>query len=69
MSDLTRKCHESALIGRSPGFARLRKVMVSDLSGANVPLGVEVDPGVPVRRLEVWDRTRAPATLQGRFLY
>ena len=38
------------------GFHRLLKVTVLGIQGANVKLGFEVDPDVPVHRSEVWER-------------
>ncbi len=56
---LTRKATESVVIGGSPGSARLLKVTVLDIRGERVRLGVEVDVGVAVHRLEVWKRIHA----------
>ena len=50
---LLRKDRESVVIGGSDGVHRLLKVTVLGIQGANVKLGFEVDPGVPVRRSEV----------------
>ena len=35
------------------------KVTVLDIHGANVKLGFEVDPDIPVHRAEVWERINA----------
>jgi carbon storage regulator len=56
---LTRKSRESVVVGGADGFHRLLKVTVLDIRGRNVKLGFEVDPDVPVRRSEVWERIRA----------
>jgi carbon storage regulator len=56
---LTRKSHESVVVGGSVGFERLLKVTVLEIDGAKVRLGFEVDKEVPVHRWEVWERIRA----------
>jgi carbon storage regulator len=56
---LSRKSRESVVIGGSDGFHRLLKVTVLGIKGANVKLGFEVDPDVPVHRSEVWERIQA----------
>lgn len=56
---LSRKNQESVVIGGSDGFHRLLKVTVLGIQGANVKLGFEVDPDIPVHRSEVWDRINA----------
>ena len=53
---LSRKNQEAVVIGGSDGFHRLFKVKVLEIRGANVKLGFEVDPDVPVHRAEVWER-------------
>ena len=53
---LSRKTQEAVVIGGADGFHRLFKVKVLEIRGANVKLGFEVDPGVPVHRSEIWDR-------------
>ncbi len=53
---LSRKDHESVVVGGSDGFHRVLKVTVLGIHGTNVKLGFEVDPDVPVRRSEVWER-------------
>ena len=58
---LSRKHKESVVVGGSDGFERLLKVTVLDIRGGSVKLGFEVDAGVPVHRLEVWERIRAGA--------
>lgn len=56
---LSRKNQESVVIGGSDGLHRLLKVTVLGIRGAIVKLGFEVDPDVPVHRLEVWERIQA----------
>lgn len=60
---LSRKSRESVVVGGSDGLHRLLKVTVLDIRGTNVRLGFEVDPGVPVRRSEVWERINAEPTM------
>jgi carbon storage regulator len=62
---LSRKSRESVVVGGSDGFHRLLKVTVLDVRGGRVRLGFEVDPGVPVHRLEVWERIRAGSLTTG----
>jgi carbon storage regulator CsrA len=56
---LTRRSQEAVVIGGSAGFERLFKVIVLEIERGNVKLGFEVDPEVPVHRLEVWERIRS----------
>ena len=58
---LSRKNQEAVVIGGSDGFHRLFRVKVLEIRGANVKLGIEVDPDVPVYRSEVWERVRSVA--------
>jgi len=58
---LSRKNQESVMVGGADGFERLLKVTVLEIRGGIVRLGFEVDAGVPVHRLEVWERIRASA--------
>ena len=53
---LSRKSRQSVVVGGAGGFDRLLKVTVLAIKGANVKLGFEVDPDVPVHRSEIWDR-------------
>jgi carbon storage regulator len=55
---LSRKNQESVVVGGSDGFERLLKITVVEIRGSRVRLGFEVDAGVPVHRLEVWERIR-----------
>ena len=66
---LSRRSRESVVIGGDDGFHRLLKVTVLDIQGTDVKLGFEVDPGLPVRRSEVWEPIRAsgqPLGVRGR---
>ena len=56
---LSRKNHESVVVGGDNGFHRLLKVTVLGIQGTNVKLGFEVDPDVPRHRSEVWEQTNA----------
>ena len=56
MLALSRKSRESVVVGGADGFHRLLKVTVLGIKAANVKLGFEVDPDVPVHRSEVWER-------------
>ena len=56
---LTRKSQESVVVGGSGGFERLLKVTVLDIQRGKVRLGFEVDKGVPVHRVEVWEQIHA----------
>ena len=56
---LSRKNQESVVVGRAGGFERLLKVKVLEISGERVKLGFDVDPEIPVHRLEVWERILA----------
>ena len=60
---LSRKHKESVMVGGADGFEHLLKVTVVEIRGGIVKLGFEVDAGVPVHRLEVWERIRAGAGL------
>ena len=53
---LSRKIQESVVVGGSNRFQRLLKVKVLEIRGEKVKLGFDVDPDVPVHRLEVWER-------------
>jgi carbon storage regulator CsrA len=58
---LSRRNHESVVVGGAGGFDRLLKVKVLEISGNKVSLGFEIDPAVPVQREEIWRRIRAAA--------
>ena len=58
---LSRKSHESVVIGGSGGCERMFKVTVVSIDGGRVRLGFDVDADVPVHREEVWERIRAAA--------
>ena len=60
---LSRKDHESVVVGGSDGFHRVLKVTVLGIHGTNVKLGFEVDPDVPVYRSEVWERVHSDAQI------
>ncbi len=56
---LSRKNHESVVVGGSDGFQRLLKVTVLEIGRGKVRLGFEVDAEVPVHRWELWERIHA----------
>jgi carbon storage regulator CsrA len=56
---LSRKNREAVVVGGADGFHRMLKVTVLEVKGRTVRLGFEVDPEVPVHRLEVWERIHA----------
>jgi carbon storage regulator len=56
---LSRKSHESVVVGAADGLHRLLKVTVIAIKGKQVKLGFEVDEDVPVHRSEVWERLQA----------
>ena len=56
---LTRKSQQAVVVGGSRGLERLLKVTVLQIDRGKVRLRFEVDPEVPVHRLEVWERDRA----------
>ena len=53
---LTRKIQEPVVVRESDRFQRLWKVKVLDIQGKKVKLGFDIDPDVPIHRLEVWER-------------
>jgi len=56
---LSRRSQEAVVVGGLDGFEQMLKVIVLDVRGGKVKLGFELDPGVPVHRLEIWERIRA----------
>ncbi len=60
---LTRKIQESVVVGGSDRFHRILKVKVLEIRGEKVKLGFDIDPDVPVHRLEVWERIYARGEL------
>jgi carbon storage regulator CsrA len=63
---LTRKKRETVVVGGDDGIHRLLKVTVLEIGTGKVKLGFEVDPDVPVHRLEIWERMRAKGELKGQ---
>jgi carbon storage regulator CsrA len=53
---LSRKSKESVVVGGSTGFERILRVTVIEICGKRVRLGFDVEPDVPVHRMEVWER-------------
>jgi len=55
---LSRKSQESVVVGGSGGVEQLLKVTVVEIKNGRVRLGFEAAVGIPVHRLEVWERIR-----------
>ena len=53
---LSRKTSESVLVGEVEGTHWLCKVTVLDIRGAQVKLGFEANPDIPVHRAEIWEK-------------
>jgi len=53
---LTRKNREVVVVGGGGSFPGLLKITVVKIAGGKVTLGFDVDAGIPVHRLEVWER-------------
>ena len=67
---LSRKTLESVVVGGPGGLEQLLKVTVVEIKNGRVRLGFEAAPGIPVHRLEVWERIpRGPPAgcRRGRF--
>jgi carbon storage regulator len=56
---LSRKSHESVVVGHSRRFEQLLKVTVLEIKNDRVRLGFEAPAETPVHRAEVWERIRA----------
>ena len=61
---LSRKSHESVVVGESAELARLLKITVLEITGNRVSLGFEGDADIPVNRLEVWTRRNGAGATQ-----
>jgi carbon storage regulator CsrA len=64
---LSRKIQEAVIVGGGGGFPGLLKVTVLEVSGSNVKLGFELDAGIPVNRLEIWERMCASGEITSRW--
>ncbi len=53
---LSRKNHESVVVGAADGRQGVLKVTVLQITRGRVKLGFEVDAGISVHRSEVWER-------------
>jgi carbon storage regulator CsrA len=62
---LTRKTQESVVVGGTDLFQRILKVKVLEIRGEKVKLGFDIDPDVPVHRLEVWERICGTGPIAG----
>jgi carbon storage regulator CsrA len=53
---LTRKPHQSVVVGKPSDPDHMLKVTVLEIRGSCVKLGFETSEDIPVNRLEVWQR-------------
>jgi carbon storage regulator CsrA len=53
---LSRKQHESIVVGGTVGCGLFVKVIVLEVKNGVVKLGFDASPDVLIHRLEVWDR-------------
>jgi carbon storage regulator CsrA len=63
---LSRKNREAVVVGGGGGFLGLLKVTVLEIAAGKVKLGFEVDAGIPVNRLEIWERMCASGELSNQ---
>jgi carbon storage regulator CsrA len=63
---LSRKNREAVMVGGGGGFPGLLKVTVLAVNGGKVKLGFELDAGIPVNRLEIWERMCASGEITSR---
>ena len=63
---LSRKNRESVVVGGGGSFLGLLKVTVLEIAAGKVKLGFEVDAGIPVNRLEIWERMCASGELSNQ---
>ena len=61
---LSRRSQECVVVGGSESFQRKLTVKVLEIKGEKVKLGFDVDPDVPVHRLEVYERIVASSRLE-----
>jgi carbon storage regulator CsrA len=66
---LSRKNHESVVVGGSNPLEQLLKVTVLEVRRGKVILGIEGDRDVPVYRSEIWDRMCAAERIYGAPTY
>jgi len=52
---VTKKCHESVVVGGGGGFEPVLKVTVLEIANGRVKLGFEADPPVQVRHDGIWN--------------
>lgn len=62
---LTRKCQEVVVVGGADGIEPLLKVIVLGIENSKVRLGFEASNDVAIHRLEIWERMRASAQMDG----
>ena len=63
---LSRKNRQTVVVGGGGGFLGFLKVTVLEVNGGKVKLGFEVDAGIPVHRLEIWERMCANGSVLWR---
>ena len=56
---LSRKSHETVVVGGADGLDRLLTVTVLEIAPGKVKLGVAADGSIPVHRGEIWERIQA----------
>jgi carbon storage regulator CsrA len=62
---LTRRNHESVVVGKPSDLDHLLKVTVLEIRGNSVKLGFETNDAIPVNRLEVWQRIYSEEAIAG----
>jgi carbon storage regulator len=55
---LSRKSHESVVVGGSGALEQMVTVTVLEIKGDHVRLGFDADAAIPIHRSEVWERIR-----------
>jgi carbon storage regulator CsrA len=65
---LSRKNREAVVVGGGGGFLGLLKVTVLEIAAGKVKLGFEVDAGIPVNRLEIWERMCASGEVSNQLV-
>jgi carbon storage regulator len=62
---LTRKKHQSVIVGGLGDVDHVLKITVLETRSGQVRLGFEAPGYVPIQRLEVWERIRADGVACG----
>ena len=55
---LSRKSHETVVVGGADGLDRLLTITVLEIAPGKVKLGFAADESIPVHRGEIWERIR-----------